>query len=242
VALSKILVVDDETYIVELVKFNLEKEGFQVIVAYDGLSAMELVESELPDLIILDIMLPKMDGLEVCQALKQDNNYHSIPIIMLTARAEEIDTVLGLELGADDYIKKPFSPRELVARVKARFRAIKILASDQTRGSRVYVFKNLLVVPDQHEAFLGEVRLELTPKEFELLKIMATHQGKVFNREVLLEKVWGYEFSGDTRTVDVHIRHLRQKLNDDPNFPEYIETVRGIGYRFVEENGPVMRR
>ncbi len=239
---SKIMVVDDETYIVELVKFNLEKEGFQVIVAYDGLSAMELVESETPDLIILDIMLPNMDGLEVCQALKRDNNYHLIPIIMLTARAEEIDTVLGLELGADDYIKKPFSPRELVARVKARLRAIKILEAEQAVGTRVYVFKNLLVVPDHHEAFLGDVKLELTPKEFELLKIMATHQGKVFNREVLLEKVWGYEFSGDTRTVDVHIRHLRQKLNDDPNIPEYIETVRGVGYRFVEENGPVLRR
>ena len=239
---SKIMVVDDETYIVELVKFNLEKEGFQVIVAYDGVSAMKLVESETPDLIILDIMLPNMDGLEVCQALKRDNNYHLIPIIMLTARAEEIDTVLGLELGADDYIKKPFSPRELVARVKARLRAIKILEAEQAVGTRVYVFKNLLVVPDQHEAFLGDVKLELTPKEFELLKMMATHQGKVFNREVLLEKVWGYEFSGDTRTVDVHIRHLRQKLNDDPNCPEYIETVRGVGYRFVEENGPVLRR
>ena len=167
---SKIMVVDDETYIVELVKFNLEKEGFQVIVAYDGLSAMELVESETPDLIILDIMLPNMDGLEVCQALKRDSNYQSIPIIMLTARAEEIDTVLGLELGADDYIKKPFSPRELVARVKARLRAIKILEAEKAVGARVYVFKNLLVVPDQHEAFLGDVKLELTPKEFELLK------------------------------------------------------------------------
>lgn len=241
-ALSKIMVVDDETYIVELVKFNLEKEGFQVVVAYDGLSAMELVKSELPELIILDIMLPKMDGLEVCKALKMDSNYHSIPIIMLTARAEEIDTVLGLELGADDYITKPFSPRELIARVKARLRAIRILEAEQAIGTKVYVFKNLLVVPDQHEAFLGDIKLELTPKEFELLKIMATHQGKVFNREVLLEKVWGYEFSGDTRTVDVHIRHLRQKLNDDPNFPEYIETVRGVGYKFVEENGPVLRR
>lgn len=241
-ALSKIMVVDDETYIVELVKFNLEKEGFQVVVAYDGLSALELVKNEPPALIILDIMLPKMDGLEVCQALKRDNNFHAIPIIMLTARAEEIDTILGLELGADDYIKKPFSPRELIARVKARLRAIKILEAEQATGARVYVFKNLLVVPDQHEAFLGDIKLELTPKEFELLKIMATNQGKVFNREILLEKVWGYEFSGDTRTVDVHIRHLRQKLNDDPNFPEYIETVRGVGYRFVDVNRPVLRR
>ncbi|MDD4170801.1 MAG: response regulator transcription factor [Syntrophomonas sp.] len=236
---SKILVVDDETYIVELVKFNLEKEGFRVIVAYDGQSALDLVDYERPDLIILDIMLPHMDGLEVCRTLKQDSSFHSIPIIMLTARAEEIDTVLGLELGADDYIKKPFSPRELVARVKARLRAIKILESEKTIEARVYAYKDLIVDPDQHEAFLGEEKLELTPKEFELLKFMAVHRGKVLNREMLLERVWGYEFSGDTRTVDVHIRHLRQKLNDDSNFPEYIETVRGVGYRFVDEEGSV---
>lgn len=239
---AKILVVDDETYIVELVKFNLEKEGYQVVVAYDGQSALDKVGLEVPDLILLDIMLPHMDGLEVCRTLKKDKRYQFIPIIMLTARAEEIDTVLGLELGADDYIKKPFSPRELVARVKARLRAIRILAAEQAAASRVYVFKNLIMIPDQHEAFLNEVKLELTPKEFELLKLMATHQGKVFNREALLEKVWGYEFSGDTRTVDVHIRHLRQKLNDNSNFPKYIETVRGVGYRFVEEDRSVYGR
>ncbi|MDD3363856.1 MAG: response regulator transcription factor [Syntrophomonas sp.] len=233
-AVSKILVVDDETYIVELVKFNLEKEGFQVIVAYDGLKALDIVKSECPDLIILDIMLPNMDGLEVCQVLKQDANYSFIPIIMLTARGEEIDTVLGLELGADDYIKKPFSPRELLARVKARLRAIRILQAEKAMGTKAYVCRDLIVVPDQHEVFLEEVKLELTRKEFELLRLLVSHQGKVFTREVLLEKVWGYEFSGDTRTVDVHIRHLRQKLNDDSNFPEYIETVRGVGYKFVE--------
>jgi len=240
--LSKILVVDDETYIVELVKFNLEKEGFQVVVAYDGQNALDMVERESPDLIILDIMLPNMDGFEVCQALKKDSRFNLIPIIMLTARGEEIDTVLGLELGADDYIKKPFSPRELLARVKARLRAIRILEAEQAVGTKAYVFKDLIVVPDQHEAFLGEVKLELTPKEFELLRLMGSNQGKVFTREFLLEKVWGYEFSGDTRTVDVHIRHLRQKLNDDSNFPDYIETVRGVGYKFVEENRPNVRR
>jgi len=240
--LSKILVVDDETYIVELVKFNLEKEGFQVVVAYDGQNALDMVERESPDLIILDIMLPNMDGFEVCQELKKDSRFKLIPIIMLTARGEEIDTVLGLELGADDYIKKPFSPRELLARVKARLRAIRILEAEQAVGTKAYVFKDLIVVPEQHEAFLGEVKLELTPKEFELLRLMGSHQGKVFTREFLLEKVWGYEFSGDTRTVDVHIRHLRQKLNDDSNFPDYIETVRGVGYKFVEENRPNVRR
>jgi len=232
---AKILVVDDETYIVELVKFNLEKEGYQVAVAYDGQNALNMVEREVPDLIVLDIMLPHMDGLQVCRNLKKDERYHSIPIIMLTARAEEVDTIMGLELGADDYIKKPFSPRELVARIKARLRAVRVLAAERTGSSKAYVFKNLIMIPDQHEVFLNDEKLDLTPKEFELLRLMATHQGKVFNREVLLEKVWGYEFSGDTRTVDVHIRHLRQKLNDDSSFPRYIETVRGVGYRFVED-------
>ncbi|MEN6327516.1 MAG: response regulator transcription factor [Syntrophomonas sp.] len=230
----KILVVDDETHIVELVKFNLEKEGYRVIVAYDGQSALEKVRDVVPDLILLDIMLPKMDGLEVCRAIKQIPAYNTIPIIMLTAKGEEIDTVLGLEMGADDYIKKPFSPREMVARVKARLRALKILEAEKAVGQKAYIFKELTVVPDKYEAFIGEEKLELTPKEFELLRLMASNQGKVFTREVLLEKVWGYEYSGDTRTVDVHIRHLRQKLGDDSTYPDYIETVRGVGYRFAE--------
>jgi len=230
----KILVVDDETYIVELVKFNLEKEGYRVIVAFDGMHALEMVKEENPHLILLDIMLPGMDGLEVCRTLKQDLNYNTIPIIMLTAKGDEFDTVLGLEMGADDYIKKPFSPREMVARVKARLRALKILEAEKAVGKRIFVVKDLIVIPDKYEAFLGEEKLELTPKEFELLTLMASNQGKVFTRESLLEKVWGYEYSGDTRTVDVHIRHLRQKLRDDSSFPLYIETVRGVGYRFIE--------
>ncbi len=231
---AKILVVDDETHIVELVKFNLEKEGYRVAVAYDGQCALEMVKDAPPDLILLDIMLPQMDGLEVCRTLKQHSEYKTIPIIMLTAKGEEIDTILGLEMGADDYIKKPFSPREMVARVKARLRALRILKAEKAVGKKAYVFKELTVVPEKHEAFIGEEKLELTPKEFELLRLMASNQGKVFTREVLLEKVWGYEFSGDTRTVDVHIRHLRQKLGDDSTYPDYIETVRGVGYRFVE--------
>jgi len=230
----KVLVVDDETYIVELVKFNLEKDGFRVIVAYDGLNALEMVKSESPDLILLDIMLPNIDGLQVCRTLKQDPSYNTIPIIMLTAKGEEFDTVLGLEMGADDYIKKPFSPREMVARVKARLRALKILEAEKAIGKKIYVVKDLIVIPDKYEAFMGEDKLELTPKEFELLTLMTSNPGKVFTREALLEKVWGYEFSGDTRTVDVHIRHLRQKLKDDSSFPVYIETVRGVGYRFIE--------
>ncbi|HBQ27708.1 MAG TPA: DNA-binding response regulator, partial [Syntrophomonas sp.] len=218
----------------ELVKFNLEKEGYQVVVAFDGIHALEMVKEENPHLILLDIMLPSMDGLEVCRTLKQDPNYNTIPIIMLTAKGEEFDTVLGLEMGADDYIKKPFSPREMVARVKARLRALKILEAEKAVGKRIFVVKDLIVIPDKYEAFLGEEKLELTPKEFELLTLMASNQGKVFTREALLEKVWGYEYSGDTRTVDVHIRHLRQKLRDDSSFPLYIETVRGVGYRFIE--------
>lgn len=230
---SKILVVDDEAYIVELVRFNLEKEGFKVLEAFDGSTALELVEKHLPDLILLDIMLPGMDGLEVCRRLKQDESFRSIPVIFLTARGEEIDTVLGLEIGGDDYIKKPFSPRELVARIKARLRAINILAQEDQ--SKVLVFKDLMVIPEDFEAFIGDKKLDLTPKEFELLSLMAMNQGKVFRREVLLEKVWGYEHSGDTRTVDVHIRHLRQKLQDDSMDPDYIETVRGVGYRFLDK-------
>jgi len=231
---ARILVVDDEVHIVELVKFNLEKEGFQVRVAYDGITALTQAELVRPDLIILDIMLPQLDGLEVCRRLRSMQDFSSTPIIMLTAKGEEFDTVLGLEMGADDYIKKPFSPREMVARVKARLRAKRILEAEKATGRKTLVFKDLIVIPDKHEAFVGERRLELTPKEFELLKLLASNQGKVFSREVLLEKVWGYEFSGDTRTVDVHIRHLRQKLGESPSSPQYIETVRGVGYRFKE--------
>lgn len=232
----QILVVDDETYIVELVKFNLEKEGYRVLVAYDGIAALNIARIQKPDLIILDIMLPNLDGLEVCRNIKHDPELKAIPIVMLTAKGEEVDTIIGLEMGADDYIKKPFSPRELVARVKARLRALKILEAEKALGIKAYVFKDLTVVPEKYQAFLGEEKLELTPKEFDLLRLMASNQGKVYTREALLEKVWGYEYSGDTRTVDVHIRHLRQKLKDDSNYPNYIETVRGVGYKFVDKD------
>lgn len=233
---GKILVVDDELHIVELVTFNLEKDGFEVVSAYDGKSGIDMVKAQDPDLIILDIMLPGMDGLKVCRTLKQDPQYNSIPIIMLTAKAEEFDTVLGLEMGADDYIKKPFSPKELVARVKARLRALKVLEAEKAAGQKAFIIKELIVIPDKHEVYLGEDKLELTPKEYELLYVMAAQPGKVFTREALLERVWGYESLGDARTVDVHIRHLRQKLRDDPAVPEYIETVRGIGYRLIESS------
>ncbi|MCR4399786.1 MAG: response regulator transcription factor [Syntrophomonadaceae bacterium] len=232
---TRILVVDDELPIVELVKFNLEKEGFQVDVAHDGLSALRAVEAARPDLVVLDIMLPNLDGLEVCRRLRRSPEFGDIPIIMLTAKGEEIDTVVGLEMGADDYIKKPFSPREMVARVKARLRARPLLEAEKALGWRTLVFRDLIIIPDKHEAFVGERKVDLTPKEFELLTLLASSQGKVFTRENLLEKVWGYEFSGDTRTVDVHIRHLRQKLGESPASPRYIETVRGVGYKFKEQ-------
>lgn len=231
---ARILVVDDEIHIVELVKFNLEKEGFLVSVAYDGVAALNMVDEVRPDLVVLDIMLPNLDGLEVCRRLRQHDEFSNIPIIMLTAKGDEIDTVLGLEMGADDYIKKPFSPREMVARVKARLRAKSLLGAKKALGRKTLVFKDLIIIPDKHEAFIGERKLDLTPKEFELLKLLAGSKGRVFSREMLLEKVWGYEFSGDTRTVDVHIRHLRQKLGESSSSPQYIETVRGVGYKFRE--------
>lgn len=231
---AKILVVDDEMYIVELVKFNLEKDGFQVIVAHDGMTGIRMVEEENPDLVILDIMLPIMDGMEVCRMLRQTTRYRNLPIIMLTAKCEEVDTVLGLEMGADDYIKKPFSPREMVARVKARLRARKLLMTEDATEEKAMVWKDLVIIPERHEAFIRDRKLDLTPKEFDLLRILASSRGRVMTRETLLEKVWGYEFIGDTRTVDVHIRHLRMKLGDDSSAPQYIETVRGVGYRFRE--------
>ncbi|MGI6487685.1 MAG: response regulator transcription factor [Syntrophomonadaceae bacterium] len=232
-----ILVVDDELSIVELVKFNLEKEGFQVSVAYDGLRALRLAEEVRPDLIVLDIMLPHLDGLEVCRRLRQQREFCNTPIIMLTAKGEEIDTVLGLEMGADDYIKKPFSPREMVARVKARLRAKRVLEAEKALGQKTLVFEELIIIPDKYEVFMGERKLDLTPKEFKLLKLLVGSRGKVFTREALLEKVWGYEFAGDTRTVDVHIRHLRQKLGEKQGGPRYVETVRGVGYKFRDKPG-----
>jgi two-component system alkaline phosphatase synthesis response regulator PhoP len=224
---GKILIVDDEHNIRELVKFNLEKAGYAVSEAEDGLKALGLAKDR-PDLIVLDLMLPGMDGLEVCRTLKGSKDSAGIPIIMLTARDDEFDKVVGLELGADDYLVKPFSPRELVARVKAVLRRSQKPAL--TEGD--FIVGSLRLNFGRYEVYLGKDKLELTPKEYELLKLLATNVGKVYTREQLLEKVWGYEYFGDTRTVDVHIRHLRAKLEHDPTIAEAIETVRGIGYRF----------
>jgi two-component system, OmpR family, alkaline phosphatase synthesis response regulator PhoP len=225
---SKILLVEDEENIRELVKFNLQQEGFSIIEVADGISAVEAALREKPELIILDLMLPGMDGLEVCRTLKGRKDAAGMAIIMLTAKAEEIDKILGLEIGADDYLTKPFSPRELTARVKAVLRRS---YRDSLQSGEMVVGK-LRMNFVRYEVFLGKDRLELTPKEFELLKLFITNAGKVYTREQLLEKIWGYEYFGDTRTVDVHIRHLRFKLEQEPEVAEAIETVRGVGYRF----------
>lgn len=225
---GKILIVDDEGHIRELVKFNLAKEGYEILEAEEGYEAVRLAVLEKPELIILDLMLPGMDGLEVCRSLKGRRETSAVPIIMLTAKSEEIDKVIGLELGADDYLTKPFSIRELIARVKAVLRRSH---KDNSSGGELVLGK-LRLHFSRYEAYLGKEKLELTPKEYELLKLMATNLGKVFTRDQLLEKIWGYEYFGDTRTVDVHVRHLRIKLADDPQMAEAIETVRGVGYRF----------
>ena len=228
--MSKVLIVEDEANIRQLVKYNLEKESFQVIEAEDGLQGLRLAKAEKPDLVLLDLMLPQMDGLEVCRSLKGNQATAALPIIMLTAKSEEIDKVIGLELGADDYMTKPFSPRELVARVKAVLRRSQkeaALPGELSVGRLRFNFS-------RYEVHMGNAKLELTPKEYELLKMLATNLGKVFTREQLLEKVWGYEYFGDTRTVDVHVRHLRAKMAGDPETADALETIRGFGYRLSE--------
>jgi two-component system OmpR family response regulator/two-component system alkaline phosphatase synthesis response regulator PhoP len=224
--MSVILVVDDEEPIQELLKFNLEKEGYQVVTAYDGAEALSAVEEKRPDLVVLDIMLPGVNGLEVCKELRLNSKFRDLPVIMLTAKGEEIDKVLGLEIGADDYITKPFSPRELLARIRARLRRMKPAENENEISQG-----DLRIDLNRFRVSVRGEDVELTHKEFELLRVLAAYPGKVYSRDELLERVWGYEYAGDTRTVDVHVRHLRQKVEKDPSNPEYIETLRGIGYR-----------
>jgi len=227
---QKVLIVDDEDNIRMLVRFNLEKAGYEVFEAEDGRKAIEMAINLAPDIIILDLMLPGIDGLEVCRNLKRNPRTAALPIIMLTAKSDEIDRVIGLELGADDYMTKPFSQRELVARIKAVLRRSNVLAGT---GEEL-VLGRLRMNFSQYEAWLDNEKLELTPKEYEMLKLLAENAGKVFSREQLLEKIWGYEYFGDTRTVDVHVRHLRAKLEKVPEMAEAIETVRGVGYKLTE--------
>lgn len=223
--------VDDESSILELVSFNLSQAGFTPVVARDGLEALEKVKEEKPDLIILDVMLPRIDGFEVCRKLRMKGD--TTPVLMLTARKEEVDRVLGLELGADDYLTKPFSPRELLARVRAILRRVAERA--EHKEGEPLVIGDLVIDPQSHTVTVKGRPVDLTLKEFQLLHLLASNRGRVFTREALLERLWEGEYYGETRTIDVHIRHLREKIEDNPSRPRYILTVRGVGYKFAED-------
>ncbi len=225
---KKILVVDDERPIADILEFNLVKEGFQVFCAYDGVEAVRLANEVVPDLVLLDIMLPLMDGMEVCRELRKK---FEMPIIMLTAKDSEFDKVLGLELGADDYVTKPFSTREIIARIKANLRRRNSAASaiEESKSSDL-VIGDLVIHPDLYTVSRRGDAVELTHREFELLHYLARHIGQVLTREHLLQTVWGYDYYGDLRTVDVTVRRLREKIEDDPSLPVWITTRRGVGY------------
>ena len=223
-----ILIVDDEKPIADILEFNLKKEGFTVFCAYDGDEALEKVEEVKPDLVLLDIMLPKRDGMEVCREIRKKYDF---PIIMLTAKDSEIDKVLGLELGADDYVTKPFGTRELIARVKANLRRhMKSVEEEQEGATNDITVGNLIIQPDAYLVLKRDEKIELTHREFELLHYLSKHIGQVMTREHLLQTVWGYDYFGDVRTVDVTIRRLREKIEDAPSNPTWIVTRRGVGY------------
>lgn len=232
--MSKVLVVEDEKSIKDIIDFNLKKEGYEVITAEDGETGLNLALSENPDLILLDIMMPKMDGYEVCRKVRAKSN---VPIIMLTARADEVDKVIGLEMGADDYVTKPFGTRELLARVKAHLRRSSAIES-KNESNNVNLSENnqsfgdITIDFDRYEVYKRGDIINLTLREFELLKFLAIKQNQIFTREALLSQVWGYEYFGDVRAVDVTIRRLREKIEDDPAKPRFIMTKRGIGYYF----------
>jgi len=232
---EKILVVDDEISLQETLAYNLTREGYQVEVAGDGNQALHLARTSKPDLVILDVMLPGLDGFEVCRILRQEAN---IPVLMLTARDDEIDRVVGLEVGADDYLAKPFSMRELIARVKALLRRVRLIREDivtekqEADQPKLITFDNLGIDLTRREVKLDGKVLPLKPKEYELLLFMGQQKGRVLTRELILERVWGWGFVGDSRTVDVHIRWLREKIEPNPENPQRIITVRGAGYRF----------
>jgi DNA-binding response OmpR family regulator len=243
---DKILVVEDDTTLQETLVYNLERQGYEVVATDNGRSALTLARNEHPNLIVLDVMLPGIDGFEVCRILRKEV---SIPILMLTARTEEVDRVVGLEMGADDYLIKPFSMRELVARIKALLRRVRLvreemaaeqadqqLADSNDDGgviqSPLLVFGELTIDQNRHEVRLNDTPVRLKPKEFELLAFLARHKGMALSRDLILERVWGWTFDGNSRTVDVHVRWLREKIEVDPGDPKRIVTVRGIGYRF----------
>jgi two-component system, OmpR family, alkaline phosphatase synthesis response regulator PhoP len=229
---NKVLVVDDEQSIVTLLQYNLEQAGFEVLTAMDGEEGKQLAETESPDIVVLDLMLPKLDGMEVCKQLRQQNVM--IPILMLTAKDDELDKIIGLELGADDYMVKPFSPREVIARVKAILRRTQVqleITDMPVEGEQTIEIGRLQIYPEKYEAYFEGKLLDLTLKEFELLLYLAQNKGRVLTRDQLLSAVWNYEFSGDTRIVDVHISHLREKIEVETKRPIYIKTLRGLGYK-----------
>lgn len=222
---ARILVIEDDPPILELVTFHLEKEGYEVFQASDGRSGLERFESVRPDLVLVDVMLPEIDGFDLCRRIRKVSD---IPIIILTAKGQEADRIQGFDLGADDYVTKPFSPRELVARVRAVLRRARV--DDEAQ----LVAGELILDKKRRQLFVSGREVELTPKEFDLLALLMSHRGEAIDRETLLEQVWGYGFAGGTRTLDVHVRRLRQKIGDDPYQPKFIETVHGLGYRFKE--------
>lgn len=229
----KVLVVEDEPTLQETLKYNLDKAGYQTMVVGTGIDALKTAREDPPDLILMDIMLPGMDGIEVTRILR---NEQSTPIIMLTARDDEIDRVIGLEIGADDYLTKPFSMRELLARIKAQLRRVMLVERDlriqePQQGSQLE-FGDLKLDIQRREAFLGGKPLNLKPKEFDLLRYLAEHRGTALSRDLILEEVWGWDYAGGSRSVDVHIRWLREKIEIDPSNPQRIVTLRGVGYRF----------
>lgn len=230
---DKVLVVEDEPTLLETLTYNLARQNYQVETASDGQKAVELARQIHPDLIVLDLMLPKLDGFEVCRILRQEMN---TPILILTARDDEIDRVIGLELGADDYMSKPFSMREFLARVKAHLRRVRLIREEMDNTDilprEIIKFGNLTLDLTRREVLLDEKALMLKPKEFDLLLFLARHRGQVLTRELILERVWGWDFSGGSRTVDVHVRWLREKIEQSPGEPLRIVTVRGTGYRF----------
>ncbi|KZE39829.1 two-component system response regulator [Bhargavaea cecembensis] len=231
---KRILVVDDERPILTLLEYNLKQAGYEVITAADGEEGLQKAETESPDLIVLDLMLPKLDGMDVCRTLRQKGV--DTPIIMLTAKSDELEKILGLELGADDYMTKPFSPREVVARIKAVLRRSEqrtaIPGTDEEETEPVYESGALKVYPERFEAYKDGVPLEFTPKEFELLVHLISNRNRVMSRDQLLSAVWNYDFAGDTRIVDVHISHLRDKIEENTRRPVFIKTIRGTGYKF----------
>ncbi len=227
-----ILAIDDEAHILELLKYNLEKEGYQVLRADTGEEGLALLKSRQADLVLLDYMLPGIDGMEVLRRIRRDPELALVPVIMLTAKGEETDKVLGLEMGADDYVSKPFGVRELSARVKALLRRSGPKEKERQAG-KILRAGGLVIDCDAREVTRDGEPVELSRKEFDLLALTVRHRNRVFTREQLLEQIWGYEYSGETRTVDVHVRSLRKKLEADPEHPRYLRTVRGVGYKFV---------